>query len=57
MSTDHNHHRFATRSLHFMDAYHKGLNGKQAAWAAKKFRGHQVLPMTIMQNLNKAMVN
>ncbi|KIK79548.1 hypothetical protein PAXRUDRAFT_161052 [Paxillus rubicundulus Ve08.2h10] len=57
MSTDHDHHRFATHSCHFMDAYHKGLNGKQAAWAAKKFRGHQVLPMTIMQDLNKAMVN
>ena len=27
-----------------MDAYAKGLNGKQAMWAAKKCHGHQVLP-------------
>ncbi|KAG1730206.1 hypothetical protein EDB19DRAFT_1641456 [Suillus lakei] len=26
----------------FIDAYHKGLNGRQAAWAAKKYRGHTV---------------
>ncbi|KAG6809273.1 hypothetical protein H0H92_000917, partial [Tricholoma furcatifolium] len=31
---------FATRSLRFMDAYRKGLNGLQATWAAKKYRGH-----------------
>jgi len=23
-----------------MDAYAKGLDGKQAAWAAKKYHGH-----------------
>jgi hypothetical protein len=39
-----------------MDAYHKGLNGKQAAWAAKKYRGHRVLPGTIMEDLDKAKV-
>ncbi|KAF9234429.1 hypothetical protein BU15DRAFT_52646, partial [Melanogaster broomeanus] len=27
----------------FMDAYSKGLSGKQAAWASKKCRGHRVL--------------
>ncbi|KAG2758100.1 hypothetical protein P692DRAFT_201696756 [Suillus brevipes Sb2] len=32
--------RFSTRSLRFMDAYRKGLDGKQAAWASKKYRGH-----------------
>jgi hypothetical protein len=26
-----------------MDAFKKGLDGKQAAWASKKFRGHCVL--------------
>ncbi|OAX33976.1 hypothetical protein K503DRAFT_649798, partial [Rhizopogon vinicolor AM-OR11-026] len=40
--------RFSTRSLRFMDTYHKGLNGKQAAWASKQYRGHRVLPDTIM---------
>jgi hypothetical protein len=34
-----------------MDAYHKGLDGKQAAWASKKYRGHHVLPDTIMADL------
>ncbi|KAG2351188.1 hypothetical protein BDR07DRAFT_1245028, partial [Suillus spraguei] len=29
--------KFATRSLCFMDAYRKGLNGKQAAFATKKY--------------------
>lgn len=36
-----------------MDAYHKGLDGQQAAWANKKYRGHRVLPHTIMEELSK----
>ncbi|KAF7333551.1 hypothetical protein MSAN_02420000 [Mycena sanguinolenta] len=32
----------------FMDAYRKGLNGTQAAWAGKRYRGHRVLPKNIM---------
>jgi hypothetical protein len=31
-----------------MDAYCKGLNGIQAAWAKKKYHGHRVLPDTLM---------
>ena len=27
-----------------MDAYQKGLDGKDAIWAAKKFPGHRGLP-------------
>ncbi|KAG1800999.1 uncharacterized protein HD556DRAFT_1229791, partial [Suillus plorans] len=46
--------RFSARSLRFMDAYRKGLNGKQAAWASKKYRGHRVLPETIMRDLTDA---
>ena len=37
-----------------MDAYEKGLNGKQAAWASKKYRGHRVLPESIMRELFEA---
>jgi hypothetical protein len=37
-----------------MDAYYKGLNGKQAAWAGKKYRGHRVLPETLLNDLEKA---
>jgi hypothetical protein len=44
--------RFAIRSRRFMDAYHKGLSGSQAAWAAKKYRGHRVLPSSILAELN-----
>ncbi|KAF9513519.1 hypothetical protein BS47DRAFT_1372507 [Hydnum rufescens UP504] len=48
-------HRFFTHSLRFMDAYRKGLNGVQAAWANKKYRGHRVLPDTLMADLDKEM--
>ena len=37
-----------------MDAYYKGLDGKQAAWALRKYRGHRVLPESLMQELSKA---
>ncbi|KAH8797296.1 hypothetical protein DL96DRAFT_1565702 [Flagelloscypha sp. PMI_526] len=40
--------RFATRSLRIMDAYEKGLNGFQAAWAAKKFKGHRAVSENVM---------
>ena len=46
--------RFATRSLRFMDAYRKGLDGRQAAWAAKKYRGQRVIPASILADLEKA---
>jgi hypothetical protein len=45
---------FANRSARFMDAYDKGLNGQQAAWAARKYRGHRVLPESLMDDLEKA---
>jgi hypothetical protein len=45
--------KFANRSRHFMDAYERGLNGQQAAWAARKYRGHRVLPAGIMDELDK----
>ena len=34
-----------------MDAYVKGLNGAQAAWAARKYHDHQVLPENILTEL------
>ena len=45
--------KFATRSQRFMDAYARGLNGRQAAWAARKYRGHRVLPEGILEELDK----
>jgi hypothetical protein len=32
----------------------KDNNGKQAAWASKKYHGHQVLPESIMADLDNA---
>ncbi|PIL34867.1 hypothetical protein GSI_02654 [Ganoderma sinense ZZ0214-1] len=49
--------RFFTRALRFADAYAKGLSGKQAAWAAKKYRGHRVIPDTIFEELTANDVN
>lgn len=46
-------HKFCNRSLWFMDAYGQGLNGRQAAWASRIYRGHQVLPNNIMEELDK----
>ena len=43
--------KFANRSLRFMSAYNHGLNGKQAVWAAKKYKGHCVLPSKILEEL------
>jgi hypothetical protein len=48
--------RFANRSSRFMDAYSRGLNGRQAAWAARKYRGHRILPATIMDEVERAHV-
>ncbi|KAF9035958.1 hypothetical protein BJ165DRAFT_1355066 [Panaeolus papilionaceus] len=36
------------------DAYRKGLNGAQAAYASKKYRGHRVLPMGILKECEDA---
>jgi hypothetical protein len=38
-----------------MDAYHRGLDGRWAAWAAKKYRGHRMLPESLMIELEAAM--
>ena len=46
--------KFATRSRRFtVDAYARGLNGRQAAWAARKYRGHRVLPEWILEELDR----
>ncbi|KAI6117748.1 hypothetical protein EV401DRAFT_2057686 [Pisolithus croceorrhizus] len=48
--------KFAIRSHHFMDAYHKGLNGQQAAWATRKYHSHRILPVSIMNELKDAQI-
>ncbi|KIK74438.1 hypothetical protein PAXRUDRAFT_169345 [Paxillus rubicundulus Ve08.2h10] len=47
-------HKYATRSRRFIDAYQKGLDGKQPAWAARKYHEHQVLPETILREFDEA---
>jgi len=37
-----------------MDAYHKGLQGKDAAWAAKKYGGHRGVPTAILEDHDDA---
>ncbi|KAG1861510.1 hypothetical protein DFJ58DRAFT_777241, partial [Suillus subalutaceus] len=49
--------RFAMRSTRFIDAYHNGLNGAQAAWAIKKFRGHHVLPTINYGRVSSSPIN
>ena len=46
--------RFANRSRRFVDAYQKGLDGKKAAWASREYRGHHVLPESLMNDMEKA---
>jgi hypothetical protein len=46
--------RYYRKGVGFMDAYRKGLDGRQAAWAAKKYRGHRVVPPTILAEFTLA---
>jgi hypothetical protein len=39
-----------------MDAYRRGLDGKQAAWAAKKYRGHRTVSEKILAEFEAAHV-
>ncbi|KAF9490129.1 hypothetical protein BDN71DRAFT_1484603 [Pleurotus eryngii] len=46
--------QFASCSHCFMDAYSHGLNGRQAAWAAKKYCRHHILLESILDDLEKS---
>jgi hypothetical protein len=46
--------KFANRSRRFMDACDiHGLNGRQAAWTAKVYKGHRAIPINIMEELGR----
>jgi hypothetical protein len=45
--------KFANRSCRCMNSYMHGLNGTQAVWAARVYKGHWVVPMNIMEELGK----
>ncbi|KAG1753844.1 uncharacterized protein EDB91DRAFT_1043531, partial [Suillus paluster] len=38
----------------FVNAYKRGLDGKQAVWVIKKYCGHCVLPEFIMQEFEQS---
>ena len=40
--------RFFNRTMRFLDAYSKGLDGEAADWAVKKFRSHRTVSESIM---------
>ena len=40
---------YSIRSGRFMHSYRAGLDGPQAAWACKKYRGHRTLPPAAIQ--------
>ncbi|KAF9518090.1 hypothetical protein BS47DRAFT_1290165, partial [Hydnum rufescens UP504] len=44
---------FSNRSMQFMDGYRKGLNGSEAAWAMKKYRGHCCLPPSMALDIEQ----
>ncbi|KAH7904621.1 hypothetical protein BJ138DRAFT_1106667 [Hygrophoropsis aurantiaca] len=43
------------RSARFIDAYRKGLDGQQAAWAVKKYKGHRVIPENILKEFDDSL--
>jgi hypothetical protein len=36
-----------------MQAYYKGLNGKDAAWACKKYKGHRAIPKALLASFDE----
>jgi hypothetical protein len=45
--------KYVCHAQWFMHAYQEGLDGKDAAWACKKYRGHKVIPSFLLANLDK----
>lgn len=43
--------RFATRHIHFMYAYHKGLNSRQTAWQVRSTEKYYLLIMPIRRHV------
>jgi len=46
--------RYSRCSRRFLDVHRKGLDGKWAAWANRKYQGHRVLPETLMKYIEEA---
>ncbi|KAJ7048927.1 hypothetical protein C8F01DRAFT_1003596 [Mycena amicta] len=48
--------RFVSRTGRFADAYRMGLDGAQAAWACRKYKGHRGLPPEYLEEMKAANV-
>ncbi|KAJ7249595.1 hypothetical protein C8J57DRAFT_1047638 [Mycena rebaudengoi] len=46
--------RFVIRAHRFADAYRHGLDGAQAAWAARRYKGHRILPPDFRKEMEAA---
>ncbi|KAJ7748061.1 hypothetical protein B0H16DRAFT_1319961 [Mycena metata] len=46
--------RFVLHAHRFADAYRHGLDGAQAAWAARKYKGHRMLPPDFLKEMEAA---
>jgi hypothetical protein len=46
--------RYCTAARRFMAAYRHDLNGQQAAWAVKKYKGHRTVPENILSQYEQA---
>lgn len=42
--------RFCNRALRYTDAYTKGLNGREAAYASRRYRGHRAIPADYLKD-------
>ncbi|KAJ7445372.1 hypothetical protein B0H11DRAFT_1746802, partial [Mycena galericulata] len=45
---------FCNRTLRYGDAYAKGLNGREAAYATKIYRGHRAIPNDYLRDFEKS---
>ena len=45
--------KFARKCWHYMDAYKKGISGKLAEYAVKKYKSHRRIPDSILEDLEE----
>ena len=48
--------RFVLRAHHFADTVRHGLDGAQAAWAARKYKGRRVLSRGFLADMQAAKI-
>ncbi|THV00602.1 hypothetical protein K435DRAFT_932378 [Dendrothele bispora CBS 962.96] len=47
-------HLFFNRALRYTDAYAKGLNGREAAYASRRYRGHRTIPTDYLKDFEQS---